>query len=89
MSSRLRPRVSGNIVKAKKAPNRLAAPNIHIVNSKPMMAFRSGYVLIVANVSICTRLVVRPPKPPLNLNGYNSDVITHGNVRKPIMDAPT
>jgi len=34
-------------------------------------------------------LVVKPPRLPLNLNGYNSEVMTHGNVRKPIIDAPT
>lgn len=89
MLSRLCPRVSGNIIKAKMAPNRLDVLNIHIVISRPTMAFKSGYIFIVANISICAMLVVRPPNLPLNLNGYNSEVMTHGNVTKPIMDAPT
>lgn len=89
ISSRLRPWVSGSIVRAKTAPSTPAAPSIHIVNSRPTMAFRSGYILIAANVNICAMLVVRPPRLPLNLSGYNSEVITHGNVRKPIMEAPT
>lgn len=44
---------------------------------------------MVANVNICAKLVVMPPRGPLNLNGYNSEVITQGKVRNPIIDEPT
>lgn len=69
ISSKLRPLVSGRIVNANKAPRVEAAANIHIVDSIPTMSCRLGYILMIANVKICTMLVVIPPSEPLNLNG--------------------
>lgn len=89
ISSKLRPLVSGRIVNANIAPRVEAAANIHIVDSIPTTSCRLGYILMIANVNICTMLVVIPPSGPLNLNGYSSEVITQGKVRYPNIEKPT
>lgn len=69
ISSRLRPLVSGRMVRANAAPKPEATANVHMKHSIPTIGCRLGYILMVANVNICTILVVMPPKDPLNLSG--------------------
>lgn len=69
ISSRLRPLVSGRMVRANTAPKLEATANVHMNHSIPTIGCRLGYILMVANVNICTILVVMPPKDPLNLSG--------------------